>query len=54
MEVKNAVSSVIWLIATILYFLISFGTGAWYITWLIWLIAPCVQTVVNLLMNHNQ
>ena len=53
-EVKNAVSSVIWLIATILYFLISFGTGAWYITWLIWLIAPCVQTVVNLLMNHNQ
>ena len=53
-EMKHAVNSIIWLVATILYFLISFGTGAWYITWLIWLIAPCVQTVVNLLMTRGQ
>ena len=53
-EVKHAVSSVIWLVATILYFLISFGTGAWYITWLIWLIAPCVQTIINLMMSQKQ
>ena len=40
-EMRKAIDSVIWLLATILYFVISFGTMAWYITWVIWLIAPC-------------
>ncbi|HIS81451.1 MAG TPA: hypothetical protein IAB52_08320 [Candidatus Scatomonas merdavium] len=53
-EKKNTINSLIWLVATILYFLLSFGTGAWYITWLIWLIAPCVQMIVNLMMDGQK
>ena len=54
LEKKNTINSLIWLVATILYFLLSFGTGAWYITWLIWLIAPCVQMIVNLMMDGQK
>ena len=53
-EMRKAIDSVIWLLATILYFVISFGTMAWYITWVIWLIAPCVQTIVHLLMDQER
>ena len=53
-EMRKAVDSVIWLLATILYFVISFGTMAWYITWVIWLIAPCVQTIVHLAMDQER
>ena len=30
------------------------GTMAWYITWVIWLIAPCVQTIVHLVMEQER
>ena len=53
-ERKSTISSIIWLTATILYFLISFATGAWFITWLIWLIAPCVQMIVNLMIDGQK
>lgn len=53
-EMRKAIDSVIWLLATILYFVISFGTMAWYITWVIWLIAPCVQTIVHLVMEQER
>ena len=53
-EMRKAIDSVIWLLATILYFVISFGTMAWYITWVIWLIAPCAQTIVHLVMEQER
>ena len=40
-----------------LYFILSFGTGKWYITWVIFLIAPAIDVIVNTLlssiMNQN-
>lgn len=49
--IMGAVSSIIWTLALVLYFLISFTTGAWYITWIIFLIAGCVQSVAVLIAN---
>jgi len=49
--IMGAVSSIIWTIALVLYFIISFTTGAWYITWVTFLIAGCVQSVAALLMS---
>jgi hypothetical protein len=43
----RAISSAIWSITVALYFLISFVTGAWYITWVIFLIAGAVNNVVK-------
>lgn len=45
---RRSIDSVIWTVALVLYFAVSFWTMAWHITWLIFLIAVCVQTIVNL------
>lgn len=49
--IMGAISSIIWTLALVLYFLISFTSGAWYITWVIFLIAGCVQSVAVLVVN---
>lgn len=49
----GAVSGIIWSIALIVYFAVSFITGAWYITWLIFLIAVAVQQIVRLIITIN-
>ena len=41
-----------WLIVTIIYLAVSFMTGAWYITWLIWLIASAVGQAVRMFSNQ--
>ncbi len=46
--IMGAVSSIIWTMALVLYFIISFTTGAWYITWITFLIAGCLQSVAAL------
>ena len=51
---RKAISSVLWTGTLILYFLISFSSGAWYITWVIYLIAGCVESVVGLLFRIRE
>lgn len=44
---KKSVGSLISTVGLVLYFIISFSTGAWYITWLIFPIIGAVRGVVN-------
>ena len=44
--VVDSISSAVWAVATALYFIISFMTGAWYITWVIFIIASAVKEVI--------
>ena len=53
-NVMRAVSSVIWSITVPLYLLISFLTGAWYITWIIFLIAAAVNNVVKAIFDLKE
>lgn len=46
--VRAAVSSLIWTLALTVYFLVSFLTGAWHLTWIIFLIAGCVESIAAL------
>lgn len=46
-SIFKAVSSVITAITLVLYFVISFSTGAWYITWLIFIIGSAVEVVAR-------
>lgn len=46
-DLFRAVRSAIWAVTLILYFVISFATGAWYITWLIFIIGSAVLNVVR-------
>ena len=49
--VRHAVSAIIWTLTLAIYFLISFATFDWYITWVIFLIAACVQSVAALVFS---
>lgn len=53
-SVKSAINSVIWTSTVLLYFAISFATYAWYATWIIFLVALCVQAVVELLFRLKE
>lgn len=49
--VKRSINTIIWTVTLILYFLISFETYNWHITWIIFLIAVCVQSIVGLIFE---
>lgn len=42
-ELRKSVRSLVWAVGLALYFIVSFATGAWYVTWVIFLIIPAVQ-----------
>ncbi len=53
-SIKGAVSAVLWSACICLYFAISFLTYAWYATWIIFLVAICLQTVIELVFRMKQ
>ncbi|MDF2904869.1 MAG: hypothetical protein K0R34_190 [Herbinix sp.] len=53
-SIKGAVSCVLWTIALLLYFLISFATFAWYASWIIFVAAACVQAIVELVFRLKE
>lgn len=46
-KLRKAINSAIFSITIVLYIIISFATGAWYITWVIFLISSAVQNIVK-------
>lgn len=48
--VRNSVHSIIWMLVTIAYFLISFIFHIWSISWIVFLIGIVVQQIVDLIM----
>ena len=53
-RLKKSVSSMIWAIGLALYFIISFATMAWYITWLIFPIIGAVQGLVRAILDLKE
>jgi len=53
-KMMSAISSAIWCVTIALYFLISFTTGAWYITWIIFLIAGAAHNVVKAVFDLKE
>lgn len=53
-SVKNAASGVLWTACILLYFAVSFATYAWYMTWIIFLVAACLQTVIILFFRLKE
>lgn len=50
-SLQRVLKSGIWLLTTALFFIISFATGAWHITWIIFLIAAAVSNVIKASME---
>ena len=53
-ELHRAVRSIIWVVGLCAYFLLSFSTGAWYITWLIFPIIGTVQGIASAIVDLAQ
>ena len=53
-RLKKSVSSMIWAIGLALYFIISFATMAWHITWLIFPIIGAVQGLVRAILDLKE
>lgn len=50
--VLKSVESAFWLIVVAAYFLLSFTSGRWDITWIIFIVAPAVSGIVHALANR--
>lgn len=53
-ELQKSVGSLIWAIGLAVYFLVSFLTGAWYITWVIFPILAAVQGLAKAVMDLKE
>lgn len=50
-QVMKSIRAAFWPLVLAFYFLISFGTGKWYITWVVFLIAPAIDSIINAALN---
>jgi transcriptional regulator with XRE-family HTH domain len=53
-ELQKQINSIVYIISTIIYFLVSFGTYAWHISWIIFVIAALVCQVIKLFFMLNE
>lgn len=53
-QLKKSVGSLISTVGVVAYFIISFSTGAWFITWLIFPIIGAVKGVVNACLDLKE
>lgn len=48
---KEAYSSIVWPIIVALYFILSFLTGAWHITWVLFIVGAAAQQIIKLAVD---
>lgn len=53
-EIRKAISSIVWSITVIVYLIISFTFGIWYISWVIFIIASLVENIINLIFKLGE
>ena len=52
--IRKSISSILWTLITILYFIISFATMAWYITWIMFIIGGLIEQIINLIFKIKE
>lgn len=52
--IKGAIWMIIWTLTIVLYFVVSFTTMAWYISWVIFLIGVCATAVTELVFKMKE
>ena len=53
-ELKKSINSLIWAIGLAIYFILSFSTGAWYITWILFPIIGCVEGLAKAIIDLKE
>ncbi len=53
-EVRKAINSILWSITVLVYLLISFSFGIWYISWIIFIIGALIENIITLLFKLGE
>lgn len=53
-ELRNSIGSVVWAIGLGVYFILSFTTQAWYITWIVFPLIGSIQGLINACMDLKE
>lgn len=53
-SIKGSVLLVLWATTILVYFFVSYITFAWYATWIIFLAALCIHTIIELLFHLKE
>ena len=53
-ELRKSINSMIWAIGLALYFIFSFTTGAWHITWIIFPLVGAARGLVKAIMDLKE
>ncbi len=53
-EIKKAIDSILWTLTVIIYLIISFTFGIWYISWIIFLIASLIENIIKLMFKLGE
>lgn len=53
-ELRKSINSMIWAIGLALYFILSFATGAWHITWVVFPIIGAVEGLVKAILDLKE
>lgn len=48
-QLANSINTIIALVFVVIYLMISFITGAWHITWILWCIYACIAEIIKLI-----
>ena len=51
---RSAAIAALWLLTTALYFVLSFATGAWHLTWILFLIAGAATGLVSAIYDWKK
>jgi len=47
-QMRGAISSALWSLIVVLYFIISFTTRAWHVSWIIFVVGGLVESLINI------
>ena len=53
-EIKKAIDSILWTLTVIIYLVVSFTFGIWYISWIIFLIASLIENIIKLMFKLGE
>lgn len=53
-EIKKAIDSILWTLTVIIYLVVSFTYGIWYISWIIFLIASLIENIIKLMFKLGE
>ena len=50
-SLRKSISAALWSVLLALYFIFSFWTGAWHVTWIMFIIGAAIEAIINLFFS---